>query len=84
MLVNLLRVFFFLSASDFCLLMGSPRYDFFKAELLKTTYFDDNILCHFTASFAAVRLHFILYALRHTVPFETRHNLTTNVLFRGQ
>ncbi|KAG5648685.1 hypothetical protein DXG03_000031 [Asterophora parasitica] len=30
-------------------------YDFFKAELLKTKYFEDNILCHFTASFAAVR-----------------------------
>jgi solute carrier family 25 (mitochondrial dicarboxylate transporter), member 10 len=30
-------------------------YDFFKAELLKTKYFDDNIACHFTASFAAVR-----------------------------
>ncbi|CAK5274089.1 unnamed protein product [Mycena citricolor] len=28
-------------------------YDFFKAELLKTAYFDDNIACHFTASFAA-------------------------------
>lgn len=28
-------------------------YDFFKAELLKTPYFDDNIACHFTASFAA-------------------------------
>lgn len=28
-------------------------YDFFKAELLKTKYFDDNIACHFTASFAA-------------------------------
>ncbi|KAF8154495.1 mitochondrial carrier domain-containing protein [Crassisporium funariophilum] len=28
-------------------------YDFFKAELLKTAYFDDNIMCHFTASFAA-------------------------------
>ncbi|KAG6829406.1 hypothetical protein H0H92_004608 [Tricholoma furcatifolium] len=28
-------------------------YDFFKAELLKTPYFEDNILCHFTASFAA-------------------------------
>jgi len=28
-------------------------YDYFKAELLKTRYFDDNILCHFTASFAA-------------------------------
>ncbi|KAG6830785.1 hypothetical protein H0H87_007038 [Tephrocybe sp. NHM501043] len=31
-------------------------YDFFKAELLKTNYFHDNILCHFTASFAAVCL----------------------------
>ncbi|KAK7051986.1 mitochondrial dicarboxylate transporter [Favolaschia claudopus] len=28
-------------------------YDFFKAELLKTKYFEDNIMCHFTASFAA-------------------------------
>ncbi|KAF9449858.1 mitochondrial carrier [Macrolepiota fuliginosa MF-IS2] len=28
-------------------------YDFFKAELLKTSYFEDNIMCHFTASFAA-------------------------------
>ncbi|KAI0746269.1 dicarboxylic acid transporter [Daedaleopsis nitida] len=28
-------------------------YDFFKAELLKTAYFDDNIYCHTTASFAA-------------------------------
>ncbi|KAF8184766.1 mitochondrial carrier domain-containing protein [Pholiota molesta] len=28
-------------------------YDFFKAELLKTPYFNDNIMCHFTASFAA-------------------------------
>jgi len=28
-------------------------YDFFKAELLKTKYFNDNIYCHFTASFAA-------------------------------
>ncbi|KAH6909798.1 dicarboxylic acid transporter [Coprinopsis sp. MPI-PUGE-AT-0042] len=28
-------------------------YDFFKAELLKTKYFNDNIMCHFTASFAA-------------------------------
>ncbi|KAI0261237.1 mitochondrial carrier domain-containing protein [Gloeopeniophorella convolvens] len=28
-------------------------YDFFKAELLKTQYFNDNIYCHFTASFAA-------------------------------
>lgn len=32
----------------------APRYDFFKSELLKTPYFEDNILCHFTASFAAV------------------------------
>ncbi|KAJ6564496.1 hypothetical protein B0H19DRAFT_1285978 [Mycena capillaripes] len=30
-------------------------YDFFKAELLKTAYFEDNIMRHFTASFAAVR-----------------------------
>ncbi|KAG5352633.1 hypothetical protein C0989_001358 [Termitomyces sp. Mn162] len=29
-------------------------YDFFKAELLKTGQFQDNIICHFTASFAAV------------------------------
>ena len=35
--------------------MGSFRYDFFKTELLKTPYFDDNIICHFTASFATVR-----------------------------
>ncbi|KAI0314422.1 dicarboxylic acid transporter [Amylostereum chailletii] len=28
-------------------------YDFFEAELLKTSYFNDNIYCHFTASFAA-------------------------------
>jgi len=27
-------------------------YDFFKTELLKTPYFDDNIICHFAASFA--------------------------------
>lgn len=37
-------------------LMNSSQlasYDFFKAELLKTNYFQDNIVCHFTASFAA-------------------------------
>lgn len=28
-------------------------YDFFKSELLKTRYFEDNIYVHFTASFAA-------------------------------
>ncbi|KAI5117772.1 hypothetical protein M0805_003591 [Coniferiporia weirii] len=28
-------------------------YDYFKSELLKTQYFNDNIYCHFTASFAA-------------------------------
>ena len=39
---------------DFCSL--HCRYDFFKTELLKTRYFDDNIICHFTASFAAVCL----------------------------
>lgn len=31
-----------------------PRYDFAKAELLKSGYFKDNIYCHFTASFVAV------------------------------
>ena len=35
--------------------MGSFRYDFFKTELLKTPYFEDNIVCHFAASFATVR-----------------------------
>jgi solute carrier family 25 (mitochondrial dicarboxylate transporter), member 10 len=35
-------------------------YDFFKAELLKTPYFEDNIACHFTASFAAVSNSFSL------------------------
>ncbi|KAG6333014.1 hypothetical protein ID866_6075 [Astraeus odoratus] len=38
------------------ILMNSSQlasYDFFKAELLKTKYFEDNITCHFTASFAA-------------------------------
>lgn len=37
-------------------LMNSSQlasYDFFKAELLKTSFFDDNIYCHTTASFAA-------------------------------
>jgi len=29
-------------------------YDFFKAELLNSKLFEDNIYCHFTASFAAV------------------------------
>ena len=29
-------------------------YDFFKAELLKSGYFEDNIYCHTAASFAAV------------------------------
>ncbi|KZV76901.1 dicarboxylic acid transporter [Peniophora sp. CONT] len=28
-------------------------YDFFKASMLKSGYFDDNIICHTTASFAA-------------------------------
>lgn len=28
-------------------------YDYFKAELLRSGYFNDNIYCHFTASFAA-------------------------------
>lgn len=35
--------------------MDIYRYDFFKAELLKTGHFDDNIYVHTTASFAAVR-----------------------------
>lgn len=38
------------------ILMNSSQlasYDFFKAELLKTKYFKDNSICHFTASFAA-------------------------------
>ena len=36
-------------------LPDSPdRYDFFKRELLKTPYFDDNMACHITASFGAV------------------------------
>ncbi|KAI6120200.1 mitochondrial carrier domain-containing protein [Pisolithus croceorrhizus] len=37
-------------------LMNSSQlasYDFFKSQLLKTNYFQDNALCHFTASFAA-------------------------------
>ena len=28
-------------------------YDFFKASMLRSGYFDDNIICHTTASFAA-------------------------------
>ena len=31
------------------------RYDFFKRELLKTPYFEDNMGCHIAASFGAVR-----------------------------
>ena len=49
------------------------RYDFFKAELLKTRYFEDNIVVHFTASFAAVRVP-IFYDLPG---FERRHLLIT-------
>jgi len=30
------------------------RYDFFKRELLKTPYFEDNMACHIAASFGAV------------------------------
>lgn len=41
--------------ADQALTRGRHRYDFFKAELLKTRYFEDNIGVHFTASFAAVR-----------------------------
>lgn len=32
------------------------RYDYFKAELIKSGKFEDNLKCHFTASFMAVRL----------------------------
>ena len=42
------------------------RYDFFKAELLKTKYFDDNIICHFTASFAAVGLRSATFSRKLT------------------
>jgi dicarboxylate transporter 10 len=38
------------------LIDGFYSYDFFKAELLKTRFFKDDIYCHFTASFAAVRI----------------------------
>lgn len=30
-------------------------YDFFKSELLKTRYFEDNMVVHVTASLGAVR-----------------------------
>lgn len=60
MLVNWLRELFPFSSSIFLLRWGRFRYDFFKAELLKTPYFDDNIMCHFTASFAAVRSSFFI------------------------
>jgi len=45
-----LRFFFLRCRLIYC------RYDFFKAELIKTAYFKDDIFCHFTASFAAVRI----------------------------
>ena len=38
-------------------------YDFFKAELLKTKYFEDNIYCHFMASLAAVSIKYIIGCL---------------------
>ena len=39
------------------------RYDFFKRELLRTPYFEDNMACHITASFGAVcNLSCCLYA----------------------
>lgn len=56
--------FVFIFALSFLLghlLMGSFRYDFFKTELLKTPYFDDNIICHFAASFATVRPPFFKF-----------------------
>ena len=37
-----------------CVLTLNPRYDFVKAELLHTGYFQDNVYLHTTASFAAV------------------------------
>jgi hypothetical protein len=44
-------------------------YDFFKAELLKTKYFDDNIFCHFAASFGAVRTCAISSSYLHVTFF---------------
>jgi hypothetical protein len=43
-------------------------YDFFKAELLKTKYFEDNIMCHFTASFAAVGFICRVFGLCTDIP----------------
>ena len=57
-----MRVHFFkparataLGRCHICILTHLPacRYDFFKAELLKSGYFQDNIYLHTTASFAA-------------------------------
>ena len=63
MLVSLLRASIFTyypSRSLTCY----RSYDFFKAELLKTKYFDDNIICHFAASFGAVSNHAISFLSR--------------------
>jgi hypothetical protein len=51
------------------ILMNSSQlasYDFFKAELLKTPYFSDNILCHFTASFAAVSYICVQFSVKQS------------------
>lgn len=48
--------FFFLSSWDdltLYLIIFLTSYDYFKAELLRRKFMDDNIYCHFTASFAA-------------------------------
>lgn len=41
------------------------RYDYFKAELLSHGLFDDNIYCHFSASFAAVRISQLFLTSRY-------------------
>jgi hypothetical protein len=38
------------------------RYDFFKRELLKTPYFEDNMACHVAASLGAVCDFSVFYA----------------------
>ncbi|KAJ3482700.1 hypothetical protein NLI96_g6802 [Meripilus lineatus] len=43
-------------------------YDFTKAELLRSGYFNDNIYCHFTASFVASTMGVIRTSLRNEGP----------------
>ena len=52
------------------------RYDFFKRELLKTSYFEDNMACHITASFGAVSGFPIFYMRNIDVPIpgDRSHN----------